>query len=107
MKIWTLKFIQELSTLIFYFRLDCQFNLNYPPITTGLCFFIPFFAIGLTVLTRCVKIRTDMVNKFSQLIRKSKKSEAKLIKEDFLSRLGREQLSKISERGLDLPIALL
>ena len=48
-----------------------------------------------------------MVNRLFQLLRIERKSEANLIKEDFLSRLGREQLSKISERGLDLPIALL
>lgn len=48
-----------------------------------------------------------MVNRLFQLLRIERKSEAKQIKEDFLSRLGREQLSNISERGLDLPVALL
>ena len=48
-----------------------------------------------------------MVNRLFQIAKKGKKSEAKQIKEDFLSKLGREQLSKISERGLDLPIARL
>lgn len=48
-----------------------------------------------------------MVNRIFQLKGKVKKSEVKIVKEDFLTRLGREQLTKLSERGLDLPVALL
>lgn len=51
-----------------------------------------------------------MVNRLLNLVRKINKSEASSIKEryeDPLSRLGREQLTKITERGLDLPVALL
>lgn len=48
-----------------------------------------------------------MVNRLSKLLRKNKKSEAKYLKEDLLTKLGREQLTKLTERGLDLPVALL
>lgn len=51
-----------------------------------------------------------MVDKLSSLVRKINKSEANSVKEryeDPLSRMGREQLTKITERGLDLPVALL
>lgn len=51
-----------------------------------------------------------MVDKFLILVRKINKSEAKSLDEKYedpLSRMGREQLTKITERGLDLPVALL
>lgn len=78
--------------------------------TTGLWIFCTFFAIGLTLLTSCVKIQIEMVDKFLILVRKINKSEAKSLDEKYedpLSRMGREQLTKITERGLDLPVALL
>jgi hypothetical protein len=64
------------------------------------------FAIGLTVLTRCARIRIDMVNRLFSLLRRNKKSKG-IYREDFLTKLGREQLKKITEIGLDLPVALL
>jgi hypothetical protein len=60
----------------------------------------------LTVLTDCVTIQTDMVNRIFSLLRKNKKSEA-IYREDSLTKLGREQLKRITEIGLDLPVALL
>lgn len=74
--------------------------------TTGLRFLNSFFAIGLTLLTRCARIQVNMANKLFSLIRKNKKNEP-IYKEDLLTKLGREQLKKISERGMDLPVALL
>jgi hypothetical protein len=47
-----------------------------------------------------------MANRFFSLIKKNKRIEP-VYKEDFLTKLGREQLKKISERGMDLPVALL
>lgn len=61
----------------------------------------------MTVLTRCVKIQINMVNKLLKLLGISKKPEASNLKEDFLTKLGREQLTRLNERGLDLPVALL
>jgi len=57
-------------------------------------------------LTRCVRIHVDMVNRIFSKMKKNKKSEA-IYREDSLTKLGREQLRKISEIGLDLPVALL
>ncbi len=48
-----------------------------------------------------------MVNKLLKLLGISKKPEASNLKEDFLTKLGREQLTRLNERGLDLPVALL
>lgn len=48
-----------------------------------------------------------MINKLSKLLGIVKKSEANTFKEDFLTKLGREQLTRLTERGLDLPVALL
>jgi len=70
-------------------------------------FLILFFAIGLTVLTRCAKIQINMVNRLLKHLGISKKSDANILKEDFLTKLGREQLTRLTERGLDLPVALL
>jgi hypothetical protein len=48
-----------------------------------------------------------MVNRLLKLLGIERKSEDKTLNEDFLTRLGREQLTRLTERGLDLPVALL
>lgn len=65
-----------------------------------------FFAIGLTSLTSYAKIRLDMVNKFSSIFKKNKDAK-KAYKEDLLTKLGRQQLKVMIERGMELPVVPL
>ena len=89
--------------IIYLARYD---NLNCICQTTGLQILCTFFAIGLTHLTRCVKIQIGMVNKLIALLQKNKKSEA-IYRQDSLNKIGREQFRKLTERGIDLPVVLL
>lgn len=99
--------IQELSPFYFKNNLSRQIKLIYQLFTTGLTFFYLYFAIGLTHLTDCDKIRIDMaINPFLLLKRKSKKSLSDY-KQEALIKQGREQFKKLIERGTDLPVVLL
>lgn len=47
-----------------------------------------------------------MVNKFYSLLRKNKQNK-KIYKEDLLTKLGRQQLKVMMDRGMELPVAPL
>jgi hypothetical protein len=53
-----------------------------------------------------LKFALDMVNKFLLSFKKIK-SEKITYKEDFLTKLGREQLKQMIERGIELPVVPL
>ena len=70
-------------------------------------FLSPLFAIGLTHLTTCDKIRIEMVNAIlNHLGRKPKQTEASYKRELMIKQAG-DQFRKLVERGLDLPVVLL
>lgn len=64
------------------------------------------FAIGLTLLTGCVKIQKDMVNQLLSLLKK-KNSRNPNSREEALIKLGREQFRKLTDKGIELPVVLL
>ena len=68
--------------------------------------FLIIFAIGLTNLTNYAKIITSMVAKIPSLIRRVKKTKP-TYKEDLLTKLGRQQLKVMFERGIELPVVPL
>jgi hypothetical protein len=47
-----------------------------------------------------------MINKFPSFIKRYKKDKP-LYKEDLLTRLGRQQIQKMIERGIELPVVPL
>ena len=67
---------------------------------------MPFFAIGLTDLTRCGRIPLGM--RF-QLFRNASKAKKSLIdvKQEILVKQGREQFKKLLEKGISVPVAFL
>lgn len=60
----------------------------------------------MTNLTSCAKISLDMVNKFPSIFKKTKKNKD-TYKEDLLSKIGKQQLKVMIERGIDLPVVPL
>lgn len=74
--------------------------------TLGHTFFNNIFAIGLTYLTTCDKMPTDMSFGFKRQKKTSSKSISDY-KMEILVKQGRDQFKKLIAKGINIPVALL
>jgi hypothetical protein len=70
-------------------------------------FLSSFFAIGLTHLTDCDRIRIDMVNVILKRFNKKQVQTEASYKRELMIKQAGDQFKKMVERGLDLPVVLL
>ena len=102
--------ILNLSTFFSSKKLCWFYGLNSTLFTLGHTFFNNTFAIGLTYLTTCGKMPTDMSFGFKSAGWRKKKTSNKSIsdyKMEILVKQGRDQFKKLIAKGINIPVALL